>query len=310
MSPGIFDPADYVDRNIGPLTILYGYENGKYPQGNSLVVRGSKRSLIIDPCLGVVARQDRLPEVDAVFHSHTHEDHIAGTHLFRGKQWYAHELDALGLESIEGLMAIYGLEGAVHDAFKEEIETKFYYPHDGEKVTVFQDGDEFDIGGVTVSVLHTPGHTRGHSCFIISWGGSPEKRLVYLGDIELTGFGPYYGDAWSDLEDFETSIERLRELDAKWWLTFHHKGLIESREKFLIMLDKFGSMIRYREENLLSFLSKPRTMDDIVSHRFVYRPGQTGFMIDAVERRSMGMHLERLIRVGSVEFKNNTYVLC
>ena len=91
MNSKIIDSADLVDRDIGPLTILFGYENGKNPQGNSLLIRGSTQTVLVDPCLGVVARKGRLPEVDALFHSHIHEDHIAGTHLFRDVAWYAHE---------------------------------------------------------------------------------------------------------------------------------------------------------------------------------------------------------------------------
>ena len=173
----------------------------------------------------------------------------------------------------------------------------------------FSDGDVLDFGGVTLEVLHTPGHTRGHSCFIVSWGEAVDEKFVYLGDIELTGFGPYYGDAWSSLVDFEDSIEKLRHVDAGWWLTFHHKGLIESRGQFLVMLDAFASMIDTREENLLEYIREPRTMDEIVAHRFVYRPGQTGFMVDEVERRSMGMHLARLLSTGRVRFDDDRFVV-
>jgi len=59
-------------RQIGPLTILFGKDNGKYPQGNSLLIQGSRSSAIIDPSLGVVARRDNLPQVDLVLHSHVH----------------------------------------------------------------------------------------------------------------------------------------------------------------------------------------------------------------------------------------------
>lgn len=300
MRPEEIDSAILHQREVGPTTILFGFENGKYPYGNSLIVNGENQRAMIDPCLGVVARKGQLPDVDLVVHSHTHEDHIAGTHLFPDVPWHAHEDDALGLESIDGLMDIYGLPpGEGFDAFKSEIETNFYYPPKGQ-LNTFVDGEVFDFGGVTLEVLHTPGHTRGHCCFLISWGETAQERLVYLGDIELTGFGPYYGDAWSDLESFEASIERLRHVEAHWWLTFHHKGLIEGREEFLAMLEKFASMIDDREQRLLAYLDTPRTIEDIIDHRFVYRPGQTGFMIDAVERRSMGMHLERLIEQGDV----------
>ena len=311
MRPEEIDPDKLEQRAVGPVTIFFGLDQGKYPYGNSLSVTGRNESIIIDPSLGMVSRRGNLPVVDRVVHSHTHEDHIAGTHLFRNMTWHAHREDALGLESLDGLMKIFGAEGDTFQDFRSNIETQFYYPHGGPAdgvVHTFEDQDVFDLGDVTITVLHTPGHTRGHCCFLIEWGDSSAEKLVYLGDIELTGFGPYYGDAWSDLEDFERSIESLRYVDADWWLTFHHKGLIESRARFLEMLETFSAMIDDREDRLLKFLASPRSMQDIVEHRFVYRPGQTGDLINSIERRSMGMHLERLQLQGVVIMNQNKYV--
>ena len=311
MRPEELDPATLESRQVGPITILFGYENGKYPYGNSFCIRGENQCAIIDPSLGIVARKNGLPEVDMVIHSHTHEDHIAGTHLFPDVPWYAHYEDALGLESIEGLMEIYGLPpGETYDAFLRNIESAFYFPHSGSsvgQVRKFEEGHVFDFGGVTLEVLHTPGHTRGHCCFLVRWGDSPDKRFVYLGDIELTGFGPYYGDAWSNLEDFESSMKRLETVDAQWWLTFHHKGLIEGRETFLQMLEKFAAMIGDRESRLLDYIVEARTLDEIVAHRFVYRPGQTGFLTDWTEQGSMLQHLDRLVEAGRVSHVNGRY---
>ena len=39
------------DRTIGRVTVLYGEGGGKYPHGNSLLVRGTEEALIIDPSL-------------------------------------------------------------------------------------------------------------------------------------------------------------------------------------------------------------------------------------------------------------------
>ena len=284
------------DRNLGPLTILFGVENGKYPQGNSLLVKGANKSVLIDPSLGVVERKDRLPDVDQIMLSHVHEDHVAGIHLFPDVPCIAHAADALGLRDLSGMMEIYGFEGDYKLEFEKMVREEFFYEPRPE-VETFVEGDVFDLGGVTIKVIHTPGHTRGHSCFHVEWPGGD---LVYLGDIELTGFGPYYGDNWSNLEDFEASIEKLKFIDVENWLTFHHKGLIESRDQFLHMLDAFSNMIDFREQNLLKFIESPRTMDQIVEHRFVYRPGTGGEMVDQIERRSMGMHLTRLIRDGKV----------
>ena len=46
---------------------------------------------------------------------------------------------------------------------------------------------------------------------------------------------------------------------------------------------------------------KPERLDEIVEHRFVYRPGDAVGFADSVEARSMSMHLERLERAGGVE---------
>jgi glyoxylase-like metal-dependent hydrolase (beta-lactamase superfamily II) len=149
-------------------------------------------------------------------------------------------------------------------------------------------------------VIHSPGHTRGHCCFLIEWQGAAD-RLLYLGDIDLTGFGPYYGDAWSDLEDFELSLERLSEIDARWYVTAHHVGLLEGREAFRERLQRFGARIRERDERLLDYLSQPRSLAEIVDHRFVYRPKDQVPWIDAAEQRSMAQHVSRLLERGRIE---------
>lgn len=295
--------SQVVDKKVGPLTVLFGVDQGKYPQGNSLLVEGACETVLIDPSLGMLERVDRLPEVDRIMLSHVHEDHVAGVHLFPEVPCICHEADALGLRSLSGMMDIYGFEGDYRAEFEHTVINEFFYEARPD-VATFKDGAHFDLGGVTIDVIHTPGHTRGHSCFLISWEGG---QLVYLGDIELTGFGPYYGDAWSSLEDFEASIEKLKSIDVENWLTFHHKGLVESRSQFLEMLEAFANMIQVREGNLLTFLQQPRTMQDIVDHRFVYRPGTGGAMVDQIERRSMSMHLTRLAQQGIVRQSGDLY---
>src|SRR5262249_58595752 len=150
----------------------------------------------------------------------------------------------------------------------------------------FADERVFDLGGVTVRVIHAPGHTRGHCCFAIEPDG-----VLYLGDIDLTSFGPYYGDAWSSLVDFERTLPAVGGIDAHRYATFHHIGVVEGREAFRARIDRFTEVIRVRERRLVQFLSEPRTLEEIVAHRFVYRPGDAVSYADAVESRSMSQHL-------------------
>ena len=108
--------------------------------------------------------------------------------------------------------------------------------------------------------------------------------MLFLADIDLSGFGPYYADDWSDLEDFERSIERCLALRARYYLTGHHIGLIEDSETYVDRVTRYLERIAQREERLLSFLSEPRNIEQIVEHRFIYRPQDRGAGIDRAER--------------------------
>ena len=282
------------DLELGACTVLFGKDRGKYPEGNSLLVRGSEEALLIDPSLGVVAREAR-PHVDRVALSHCHEDHLAGAFLFPEASAHVHEADLPGWQSFAGFMAIYGFDDAkVAEAWETACREQFHYAERTD-AQPYVDGDVFELGGeVRVRVIHTPGHTRGHSALLVE-----PDQVLYLGDIDLSSFGPYYGDAWSDLEDFERSLARVREVDARHYATFHHVGVVD-RPTFLERLDRYAEVIRSREERLLAFLQEPHTLDEVADHRFVYRPGDAVAFAAPVERRSMGLHIERLVRDGRV----------
>jgi glyoxylase-like metal-dependent hydrolase (beta-lactamase superfamily II) len=270
------------------VSVLVGSDGGKYPSGNSLVVRGAGEAVIIDPSVTVVEQGGASVPIDAVIVSHSHEDHMAGNGLFAEARLHIHDEDLPGARSLDGLMEVYGLTGEPRAAFSQEVVEHFHYAPrpDAEG---FTDGHVWDLGHVQVEAVHLPGHTRGHSGFRISGG------VFFLSDIDLTGFGPYYGDVWSDLEQFEASLAQVRDEHADHYVTFHHKGVIEGRDAFLALLDTFAAVIPRRHEAMLAFLAEPRSIDEMVEHRFVYRPHVQHVFADSVERRCAAMHVQRML---------------
>ncbi len=282
------------ERRIGRATVLFGPERGKYPDGNSLYVEGREGGLIIDPSLGLLPRSEQLPHVDLVVNSHCHEDHLAGNHLFPDASWHLHELDLPGLRSLDAMMEIYGYSLETTQRWRRRVRDDFHFRARDDALS-FSDGDVFELGGTSVRAIHAPGHTRGHCVFLVE----PEG-ILFLGDIDLSSFGPFYGDAWSDLEDFAQTLALVRGIDVPHYATFHHIGVLDGREAFLERLDRFANMIDTRERRLLEFLKDPHTLDEVATTRFVYRPGDdvpNGF---DVETRSMALHIERLQREGRV----------
>ena len=279
--------------DLGPVTVLSGVERGKYPHGNSVLVQGAHETVLFDPSL-TVAQRGAPVAVDRVVLSHVHEDHVPGLSRLPDIPVHCHEADAIGLESLDGLMQIYGMPVAIEEQFRVDVLEEFSYAPRPD-VRAFTDGARFDLGGVSIDVVHTPGHTRGHCALVV-----PEARAAYLGDIELTGFGPYYGDAWSSLEDFERSIERCRTIDADHFITFHHKWVIDGRDTLLPLLDAFQAVITTRDERMLEFLHEPRTVAECAEHRFVYRPHVDVLFVTYVERRCAEFHIARMLTNGRV----------
>ena len=283
------------------VSVLVGAANGAYPSGNSVLVRGAGETVLIDPSVTVVDKGGTPCAIDAVLNSHAHEDHVAGNGLFPAARVRVHREDLAGVRDVEGLMDVYGMLGQARRDFTRVVIEEFHFAPrpDAEG---FVDGDVFDLGGLTVEAVHLPGHTRGHSGFRISEG------VFFLSDIDLTGFGPYYGDAWSDLEDFEASLVQVRDEEADFYVTFHHKGVIEGRPTFVKMVDDFRAVIDRRHQAMLEFLGEPRTVEDMIDHRFVYRPHVESMFVLPVERRTASLHLARMRRRGeAVEVEPGRY---
>jgi hydroxyacylglutathione hydrolase len=262
-----------------------------------MLVVGSDGVLLTDPSIDIHARGG-VPghgTVDRVLISHAHEDHVAGVGCFPDSPIHMHTHDLPALHNIESFLDVYGMPEPARSVWKQQLYTDFHYTARPD-ATDFTDGQVFDLGGRTVTVIHLPGHTRGHCGFLVEPDG-----VFFVADIDLSTFGPYYGDHWSDLEDFERAMDRCTEVDANWFVTSHHKGVVEGRDNFLSALSSFRSVIASREERLLSFLAEPRTMQELIAYRIIYRPDTTGLLwIDHVEANSIQMHLRRLERTGAV----------
>lgn len=273
------------------VSVLLGADGGRYPSGNSLLVKGRSESVMIDPSVTVVEMGGAPCGIDAVINSHAHEDHVPGNGLFTEARVHIHHDDVPGVASLDGLLDIYGLEGETRTTFGQQIIDEFNFAPRPD-AHGFSDGHVFDLGGLNVEAVHLPGHTRGHSGFRVEGG------VFFLSDIDLTGFGPYYGDAWSDLDQFDASLTKVRDEEAHTYVTFHHKGVIKGRDTFLELLDGFHAVIERRHNAMLDFLVEPQSVDDMVQHRFIYRPHVEVVFADSVERRSAELHLARMLDRG------------
>jgi hypothetical protein len=168
-----------------------------------------------------------------------------------------HAADLAAAQSWSGLCAHYGYPDAVLAEMKSMIERDFHYVPRPD-ATGYSHGQHWDLGGgVRIRAHHLPGHTSGHCALIVESEG-----LAFIGDIDLTGFGPYYGDATSSLAAFRKSLAEVAALDAGIWVTSHHRAVITDRAKFLADLAGFAARIDERSDKLVGYLREgPQSPD-------------------------------------------------
>ena len=287
----------------GPVTVLFGEKNGKYPDGNQVIVQGKDTKVIFDTPLSANNFSDTLVDADMVLLSHVHEDHTAGLHLLPQAECWAHESDVAAVQSLEGLRRHYGYEPEALDAIEAVVLDKFkFQPRPDAKG--FQDGHEWELGGCRVRAVHLPGHTAGHCALVVEPHG-----IAFIADIDLSSFGPYYGDACSSLPDFRRSLELVEQLDVNTWITSHHKGVITERETFLDLLRPFRDKLDHRSADILEALQgEGRTLGELMVQRFLYPPGYKSEYSEDAERRTIEMHLEELVAKGAAIQENGRFI--
>lgn len=280
----------------GAVSVYPGEKSGKYPDGNQVMVRGADTLVAFDTPLVANRMGSELLDADLVVLGHVHEDHITGLHRLRHAPVHVHEADVEAARSWEGLARHYGYSAPVLEGMRAMIERDFHYAPRPDAVA-YADGACWDLGGgVTVRAFHTPGHTSGHCILVVEPGG-----IAFIGDIDLSSFGPYYGDATSSLAAFRRTLAAVPDIPAKIWITSHHKGVITERETFLTLLRAFASRLDAREEAIAQYLRQhPSTLAELVAHRFVYPADRDDLYYADAERRTIEQHLAALAREGRI----------
>ncbi|GAB10587.1 hypothetical protein GOARA_061_00260 [Gordonia araii NBRC 100433] len=269
------------------VTRWMGQNGGGYPYGNPLTVAGGDTTFLLDSALGLTA-----PPADLLLLSHYHEDHTVDA-AARASDVAIHELDAPALTSWDGFRAQYGLPEGEWEA--EMVEEFRWAPLPDART--FGDDAVFDLGGgVRIRVVPLPGHTAGHCGFLVEPDG-----VFYIADVELSSFGPVYGDRDSSLTAVRETLRVVADVDAAVVVPYHAKGPYFERAEFLSALARHADALDAREGRLLALLAEaPASVDELTGKGIVYRVGTAPWFAAEVERSMCGRHLTELAERGVV----------
>lgn len=183
------------DRIVAiPLTFFLTSPDGRrLPRFvQSYLLRGDDAVLLVDTgvranfdALGAALSEEGLGwrDVSLVLITHAHADHAGGNERVKeasGAPLLAHAADAAWL--------------ADHDLQFRARPVGGFFDNVGKAIPpdrLVDDGDTLDLGGLTVHILHTPGHSPGSLSLFV-----PEAGVLLTADaIQPTGGRPIYDDA-------------------------------------------------------------------------------------------------------------------
>ena len=302
--PSIPKPAPEEIQAFGPIRFIPGRKGGRYPYCHSLAIDGEE-TWVVDPAgdKDHLRRLSRTRKVTGVFISHFHEDHQKYNHLFPEARFYVPAAEAEAFRSVTAALDLMGLEDPQARKYWGDIMVRQFNFRHLENLVPYEPGQRFRQGGITLEIVPAPGHTPGHSCFYF-----PGQELLFLADVDLTPFGPWYGDKTSSLEDFEATLERLASFKARTYITAHEQGIFTAAE-FRAALPAYRQTIAAREDRLLELLKKPKTVKQLADRHFFYgKPKEPPFIYHHIETQMLGKHLERLLAQGRVSRTEGAYL--
>lgn len=273
-------------QEVKPGVFFIQAENsGRYPYSNSLFLQGDI-NLLVDTGAGPILNNLPVPP-DRVLLSHYHRDHVTFNHLFKSASFAVHENDAEGIESREGFYRLSGLDRVDIEAYWKMVKQ---YDFSATKIDDYIDeGQITEMGTFNLQVIHLPGHTPGHCGFYID-----KYNLVYASDIDLTSFGPWYGNPSSDPDQFRVSIGRIIDMEPDILITGHSKPVSKDIKK---KLTDYAAILDRRDEALLRILKeKPSALGELVEKNVIYRKHHGLEVLKYFERVMIEKHLESLIK--------------
>ena len=298
---------DYIIPIFKDLDIYFvqGKKEGKVPYSNSLVIG----DYLIDTGISSVRlkRVKKTFSIKKIIFSHWHDDHIRDSKIFSDLPFYCHVDTQPIIENIDKLLDLYDLRGTkAEKPFKVWLSDQIDV-YDIEIEDVFQSRDIIIMGDdLQVRVISTPGHSIGHCSFYI-----PELSFAFLGDIDLSTFGPWYGGKDSNITDFKKSIDKAKELNLETVVT-GHSGLFRGKKLIKNELERYKNIFSEREAKILQHLSKEEPMKpkdllekNIIYNRyFFFKP----FLL-AMEKTMIKKHLDELNEKNKIKQKNEGFIL-
>ena len=239
------------------------------------LIVGEEKALLLDTGYGLgnldktVAEITDLPVI--LVNSHGHLDHVLGNRFF--DEVYLHPDDLSLYQEHTSLERKKSMLDAPAELFPDDF-SRDAYLEEKTKIIPVEEGHIFDLGGVKLTVVHTPGHTHGGIALL-----GDRDRLLYAGDT----VSPHVWVFMKESTDIPTYIQSLKKLQQ---LSGQYDGIVAGHVPIILPNDIVNRLI-HCAENIDPEKSVPFTPP--------FANAGTGFMyFEGVESLKAGLDVESI----------------
>lgn len=191
-----------------------------YEETHCYLLLGKTKAILIDTGLGVSNIKEIVDSITSlpvqVLTTHVHWDHIGGHKYFKDFAVQEKEVDWIEESFPLSLSLVKQNLTSKPCQFPKEFSLDEYTIFQGTPTTIFHDTDRIELDHRTIEVIHTPGHSPGHTCFY-----ERDKKYLYTGDLVYKGcLDAFYPT--TDPKLFYESIQKVKKLDIEKILPGHH----------------------------------------------------------------------------------------
>jgi len=254
--------------------------------------------------------------VDYYFVTHFHMDHTAHVHLI--EEWTKAAIlmpkqEIHCIKDLNNLIEFAGIGAAGLAEHWKEFGYKILKFRECKSVESFTPGTKFTFGDISIQTLHLPGHSPGHTGFIIS-SSSHKEKILHVADIGLDSFGPWYGfENICSLSAYFESIQKVENLlqDCDFLVSSHTDVFTNN---FETSVNQMRLKIMERENliyNTIKNHKNPISIDQINALDLIFSKNKFSTpqkeLYQFWERGFLQHHLARLLKQQKISQTNSNY---
>lgn len=280
---------------VSHLFLVPGAAQGRFPFSHCVLADSSPVTLIDAGCgMGSLDELVEMSQPEQVILSHSHPDHCSGCHLLEDLPIHVPARAADSFGDKDKLAKRFFGDDPVAEQWKTFITGATGFENCSFSHT-YEDGDQFQLGAMTFVAIATPGHSADHMALFESATG-----VLLSFDIDLTPFGPWYGNPESDIEALRRSIQALADLEPRVVVTSHlgivRRDIQEAFNHYLRIIDaRHGAIAELVATGL-------DTLEDLVRFSPIYggHKGRHADLSQWWERVMIQKHLDLLVAQGRI----------